>query len=227
MGYKSQDMNGSGGASALSVVPAAKDDDMARALVRRHFLSQSERPNELRDVALTELDPELRTLLFTDGTVTRALEARALSCFSVKVIAERESPVPAALRRHMDLRAGASASLRRVQLHTVDAVAPLVYAESLIVPSRLPQAFLSRLASSRQGIGEALSAGRLESRRELLWFGLGTIPSWAERDLGEAKLALVRCYRVLVADLTAILISERFVVRRNSRDRGLCSSAWG
>ena len=82
-------------------------------------------------------------------------------------------------------------------------------AESLLVPSRLPEAFIGALMGSSKGLGEALADLRLEARRELLWFGSARTPGWAEPVVVE-KLLLTRSYRIIVAGRPSILIAENF-----------------
>jgi chorismate-pyruvate lyase len=192
---------------------AAHVDGFAEALIARHFRRQEARPAGLDEVLLTDLTRELRTLLFTDGTVTRALEAHTLRGVSVTVVEERPRRVPVDLAACVDLPPGEEACQRRVVLVSDRDRHPLAYAESLIVYCRLPAAFLGRLAESRQGIGEALSTSRLESRRELLWFGLSTVPAWSPHGPSDGPV-LVRAYQVVAGEAPTMLITEAFPVER-------------
>lgn len=194
-----------------TVVAADPANVIASEMVTRHFVAQAARPASLTDVALTDLDPDLRMLLFTDGTITRALESRLLVRVRVAVVAELATSIGAEAARCLELPQGSEASHRRVTIGTGTSC-PMVYAESLLIFARLPASFVARLRSSRQGIGDALNSGRLESRRELLWFGLGRTPSWSP-VAHRSSFAVVRTYRVVIADLAAMLISESFAVQ--------------
>jgi chorismate-pyruvate lyase len=187
-------------------------EGFSQRLVDRHFCAQGDRPQRLAEVALGDLAPDLRMLLFTDGTVTRALEARTLRAVSVRVRDERDEPIAPGIGACLDVAPGPDARLRRTTIHVGDAPRPEVFAESVIILDRLPEWFSPVLRSSSQGLGQALAAGTLESRRELLWFGLAPAPWWAG-PLADGVRTLVRAYRVLIEARPAMLIEEAFAVR--------------
>jgi len=195
-------------------------DRMATAvdcLARLHFTMQQVRPAGLHDVEITALDPFLRSLLFTDGTVTRALEVQTLSPVTVDVVEQTEAPVPEPAARYLDVAAATESLRRRVTIRI--AGTPLaVWAESHIVPGRLPAAFLGLLDSARHGLGGSMQQLQLESSRELLWFGLGAPPDWACTAAPPpvsppVATALIRLYRILTDGRPAVLIAEAFAVQ--------------
>lgn len=199
-----------GEASGPSTAGATDAAGVARGLIAGIFCDQDTRPAGWEDVDVVRLEPHLRNLLFIDGTVTRALEVQALSPVSVSVIEECRCPTGTA-GRWLELDADAPATRRRVAIRVAAYPGPAVYAESVIVHDRLPSRFARLLGASPQGIGEALRAGHLESRRELLWHGVGRLAAW----VGEADAstpALARAYRVRTAERPAMLIVEHFVV---------------
>jgi chorismate-pyruvate lyase len=175
-------------------------------LVSAHFLDQGSLPPDLREVEPTALDPFLRLLLFSDGSVTRTLAVHDLKPVVVRLL-EQTSSAAAEDATALAAEPGEPVVRRRI------AIAPDVFAESNLVPARLPATFLPTLASSRGGIGEALDRCALEVRRELLWFGLCDVPAWAPPLAGEA---LLRCYRIVSGGQPAILIREGFGVRSAS-----------
>jgi chorismate-pyruvate lyase len=185
------------------------------ALTRRHFVLQDERPDNLRAVDLVKLDPTLRNLVFTDGTVTRALEVHALSRVSVDVVAQTEETAAGPVPRCLDIPSGANVLRRQVVIGT-GAAAPLLWAESHIVPSRLPPGFLDVLGEAPDGIGESLQRVQLESWRDMLWFGLDTLPEWSRSKRRGEPTALTRSYRVITKGRPALLISESFAVQQHA-----------
>lgn len=186
--------------------------------VNQHFLWQDERPRDVGEVEIAELDPFLRNLLFTDGTVTRALAAQTLAPVAVERISQAEaSPLPAAVSAYLEADEEEETIRRRVGI-AVGAAAPAIWAESYIVPCRLPPGFVGQLDGAPDGIGQSLQRIALESYRELLWFGFDTAPSWAGAAPG--AIAIRRLYRIVSDRQAAILISESFAVeRRDGRYR--------
>jgi chorismate-pyruvate lyase len=83
------------------------------------------------------------------------------------------------------------------------------FAESLLVTSRLPSDFISLLAHNPKGLGESIDQMRLETRRELLWFGHAATPDWATPTAAPLPL-LTRSYRIIFGGSPTILISESF-----------------
>jgi chorismate-pyruvate lyase len=177
----------------------------------RHFVLQDERPDHLGDVALTEMDASLRCLLFTDGTVTRALEAQTLSRVSVDVVDQHRGRADDDTARLLETAAGAETLFRRVVISAGMRATPLIWAESHLLPERLPTDFLAVLEGAPDGIGESLQQVKLESWRDMLWFGLDALPSW-DGVAPCASPAITRSYRVVTGRLPALLITESFAV---------------
>lgn len=164
----------------------------------------------MEDVDLLGLTPHQRALLTYDGTVTRLLEALLLEPLTVDVLDQRVTEVGDLGAVWLDLSSTAAPVMRRrVAIAGRDSGRLHVVAESLLVPPRLPEAFIDALMGSPKGLGEALGDLRLETRRELLWFGSARTPSWAEPVVVE-KLLLTRSYRIIVAGRPSILIVESF-----------------
>lgn len=182
-------------------------------LVEHHFVLQDERPAHVREVDIGALDPFLRNLVFTDGTVTRALGVQTMAPVAVEKVSQAQAPLPAEVATRLEAEAGGESVRRRVRIGTEHAAVPLLWAESYIVPERLPPGFMGLLDGAPDGIGQSLQRVALESYRELLWFGLDATPEWApERESGLG--AIRRQYRVISGGLAAILISETFAVER-------------
>lgn len=187
----------------------------AAGFVQRHFLMQEERPREVREVDVSALDPFLRSLLFTDGTVTRALAAQTLAPVAVDRISQAEVfPLPDDVGGYLEAGSEEGAIRRRVAI-AVGASAPAtIWAESFILPDRLPPGFLGLLDGAPDGIGQSLQRIALESYRELLWFGLDAAPEWAAPRPGPGDETIRRLYRIVSGRQASILISESFAVER-------------
>ncbi len=195
---------------------------VADRLAELHFTAQHEVPDDLGLVEIVALDPFLRGLLFTDGTVSRALEAQMLAPVSVQPLEQVEASPPAPVARALELDER-EACLRRRVFMSSDETALSVWAESYIVPARLPSDFVGVLGDSPTGIGGSLGALRLESWRELLWFGLGRAPDWSGAT--SAGTTLTRSYRVITGRVPALFISEAFAVQQHGGVHHLSGAA--
>jgi chorismate-pyruvate lyase len=186
------------------------------ALTERHFVLQAERPENLEDIDLVSMDASLRNLLFTDGTVTRTLEVQALARVFVEVVSQKRLLTSGQVASHLYVPDGMDSVRRRVIIGTDASTMPVIWAESHIVPSRLPSGFLRVLDDSPDGIGESLQQVKLESWRELLWFGLDSPPGWSGLLPEAEPTVLKRLYRVISQNRPALLISESFAIQQLS-----------
>jgi chorismate-pyruvate lyase len=187
-------------------VPADLDGDPIREL----FVAQSERPAELREVNLRALTPFQRVLLVVDGTVTKFIEAFTMEAVQVVQVAQSTRGLPAD-HHWLAAPAGTEVIAREVLLQGRLSGRTYAYAASLIVPGRVPADFLDRLATDSRGIGGALLGGRVESMREILWYGRerpqalpAALSTLTGRDL------LSRTYRVVVGGQPLMMINEKF-----------------
>jgi chorismate-pyruvate lyase len=201
-------------ASSRSESDAIAGDRIAGdRLAARHFALQHANVAEPPNLELAALDPLLRTLLFTDGTVTRVMEAQTLCNVAVELVEQARTRLPAQAAGHLDVSDGTECLRRRVTMGT-DKSIPAVWAESHILPNRLPSGFLGLLESAPNGIGGSIEHARIESRRELLWFRLGKPPHWATAPA--LASAVVRLYRIVTNGRPALLICEAFAVEWRS-----------
>jgi chorismate-pyruvate lyase len=184
--------------------------NVADRLAGLHFTAQHEASTDLNEVEITRLDAFLRAVLFTDGTVSRALEAHTLADVAVEAVEQAPSAAPERIARYLRVEQDEECVRRRVAMR-IGGAGVSVWAESHVVPRRLPREFLALLDGDPQGIGGSLQQLKLESWRELLWFGLGQPPPWAD-GAAPGTTTLTRAYRVLTRGAPALLISEAFVV---------------
>jgi benzoate-CoA ligase family protein len=184
---------------------------IAERLGDLHFTEQHEAGKDLSHVEITQLDPFLRSLLFTDGTVSRQLEAHTLSPVAVETVEQTPSPMPARIARYLYTEPTEQCIRRRVVMKIGDTTELSVWAESYLMATRLPPEFFAGLDGNSQGIGGSLAQLKLESRRELLWFGLGQPPQWAD-SATPATTTLIRVYRMVTNGLPGMLICEAFAV---------------
>jgi chorismate-pyruvate lyase len=189
---------------------------MTDTLITRHFSLQDKRPAHLREIDLLVIDPALRDLLFTDGTVTRMLEAQVLSAVSVTVLAQDRCAAVGLIGEQLEGPSDGEPVRRRVTISIGDCGLPVIWAESYFLPERLPAGFLAVLNGSAEGIGGSLQQVRLEGWREMLWFGLDSPPFWDDIAPAAAPAFLTRVYRVITHGLPALVISESFALEETS-----------
>ena len=188
----------------------------APGLVERHFVMQDELPNRLREVEIESLDPFLRSLLFTDGTVTRALGVHVLDSVAVGRISQVPVPTLPDVAHGLEAPPDEELIRRQVSIGIGSPSIPVLWAESFMVPDRLPPGFLGLLDGAPDGIGQSLQRFSLESSRELCWFGMDSVPEWAPGGRAKDGETLCRLYRIISDGQPAILIFEYFAVERRS-----------
>ena len=83
---------------------------VADRLTELHFTAQDEAAADLQAVEVARLDAFLRGLLFTDGTVSRALEAQTLTPVALEAVEQIRTPAPERAARYLDVPSRRSAS---------------------------------------------------------------------------------------------------------------------
>src|ERR1700677_3117525 len=78
--------NAGPGTPAPSADTRESPSAVAERLASQHFAAQHEASVDLTAVEIPQLDPFLRSVLFTDGTVSRTLEAQALAHVAVDAV---------------------------------------------------------------------------------------------------------------------------------------------
>ena len=177
------------------------------------FVAQPAKPSDLEEINLSELTPFQRALLVIDGTVTQFIEAYTFSPIEVALLHQEKQTLPTD-HVWLDTEKGTEVVFRQVVLQTeqMDGQQPTVhaYAISLIVPDRIPQTIREGLTVKGQGLGQLLQRSGLETRRDLLWWGLKRPKDLPEVLLHlEGKPFLSRTYRVVADGHPIMLISEQ------------------
>ena len=177
------------------------------------FVAQFAKPSDLEEMNLSRLTPFQRTLLVIDGTVTRFIEAYTFSPVEVVLIYQETQTLPTN-HAWLDAEQGTEVVARQVVLQTVqkDGQQPTVhvYATSIVVLDRIPQTVREGLTIKDRGLGQLLQHSGLETRRDLLWWGLERPTDLPEVLLHlEGKPFLSRTYRVVANGQPIMLITEQ------------------
>lgn len=188
--------------------------DGSKTWMKDLFVAQFARPSDLEQINLSQLTPFQRTLLVTDGTVTQFIEAYTLSTVEV-VLVRQETQTLRTDHAWLDTEKGAQVVARRVILQTgqQDDQQPTVhtYATSLIVLNRIPETIREGLTLRGKGLGQLLQRSGLETRRDLLWWGLERPTDLPEALLHlEGEPFLSRTYRIVTKGQPIMLINEQF-----------------
>ena len=182
------------------------------------FVAQFAKPSDLEEMNLSQLTPFQRALLVIDGTVTQFIEAYTFSPVEV-VLLHQEAQTLSTDHAWLDAKKETEVVVRQVVLQTdqKDVQQPTVhaYATSIVVLDRIPQIIREGLTLKGRGLGQLLQRSGLESRRDLLWWGLKR-----SKDLPEAlahlerKPFLSRTYRIVTDGQPIMLINEQFPLNR-------------
>ncbi len=150
---------------------------------------------------LSALPPFLRTLLVTDGTVTKILEAYFWEPVTVDTLAQRFENAEENLS-WLALSSGEQCLIREARLRGQDSNRSFAEAFSVIRPAQIPLDFRQRLIDREIGIGVLIRDSGLESYREVLDVGLDCT--------ADGAAAVFRTYRIFMARQPVILITESF-----------------
>ncbi len=178
-------------------------------LVSRHFRAQHRRPVTLLDVNVGDLLPHQRAFLVCDGTITSLIEAFTLEPLTVDLQEEALVPASAEYAYLLAVSPATAVVRRRVLIRGSESCQVYAYAESMLLPDRLPVGFLRTVYEDPRGLGSALCRAMVSSRRELLWFGRITSLGWPDYPLPSLPLTS-RTYQLVVDENPAMLISEHF-----------------
>lgn len=174
---------------------------------------------EAEGLEMANLPPFLRTLLVTDGTVTKSIEAYFWETVNVENLGQGVVPVDHD-EKWLEISKGDKVLRRRVRLVGEDSKAIYAHAESSLRLDRLPEELNRELQAGRIGIGELLRERSLETYRELLAFGVDVMGELAKVFGGkDSDLLVSRVYRIALNHHPTILITEKFplLLYQNSR----------
>lgn len=174
------------------------------------LVAQSEKPYQLKPINLRTLPPFLRALLTIDGTVTKYIEAFTMEPVLVTKLDQQKRSLPA---NHPWLNAskGEAVIAREVILRGKYSQRLYAYATSLIMPARLPADMRDELDNEGSSLGRVLLAGRMETFREILWYGREHIPKLPEPISEYADSDFIcRTYRIFANKMPIMLVNEKF-----------------
>lgn len=202
-----------GGIETVTVHETVEKTHISTKRMKDLFVAQFAKPSDLEEMNLSQLTPFQRALLVIDGTVTRFIEAYTFSPVEV-VLLHQETQTLLTDHIWLDAEKGTEIVARQVMLQTgqKDRQQPTVHAQatSIIVLDRIPQTIREGLTLKGQGLGQLLQRSGLETRRDLLWWGLKRPKDLPEVLVHlEGKPFLSRTYRVVADGHPLMLINEQ------------------
>ena len=168
--------------------------------------------HDLQPVNLRVLTPFQRALLVIDGTVTRFIEAYTMEPVEIRRI-RQDVCAPCSDHRWLEADAASEIMEREVMIRGGYSGTLYVYAISHVLIGRLSPRIRDRLEVQGEGIGRIFEDEKLETRREVLWFGrerLKALPAALEPE-GQTEF-ISRAYRIIVDGHPVVMINERFPV---------------
>lgn len=151
-----------------------------------------------------QLPPILRTLLITDGTVTKVLEAYYWEPVNVEAVDQHLETASSDIE-NLGIQPGERILRRQVILHGSVSGDSYALAESIIRTSVLPAEITTELIEGRIGIGQLLRTKGLETFREI-------IDLFEETATESHEKYIARTYRIYLHDVPAMTVTERFPV---------------
>lgn len=159
------------------------------------------------------LSPFQRTLVSTDGTVTRTLEAftgEAIKCVKLDQ-AFGSVEAKQAEAEALEAPAGSRVIRRTVLLRGRRSLRNYVYARSTVLIERVPVTMVYGMIYTSKPVGVLLAEDRVETTREVLDVGQERAGSEAQYfGLDPDDAMICRSYRIVVGRHPALLITERF-----------------
>jgi chorismate-pyruvate lyase len=169
-------------------------------------------PEQLSKLNFRALTPFQRALMVSDGTVTKFIEAYTLDPVEIIRLSQKHYPLE---ENHPWLEAekNTDVMLREVAIRGIYSHNLYVYGVSYIAPERLPPDIRDRLEVQGEGIGRILNDHRVETRREVLWFGREKVSDLPQKISSACNGEFIsRTYRIIMDGKPIVMINERFPI---------------
>ncbi len=177
------------------------------------FVKESEIYTELGTlIDLKKVPPFLRTLLVTDGTVTKSLEAWFWERIKIHPISNSLEVMKDGLPG-LEVSTGDKVLHREVILKGVESGTNYACARSNVSLKHLPKEIGDALEKGEIGIGELLREEGVETYRDIFNINyLSTLPPNDKLLSSLPSEVLLRSYRIRVNGCPAIVVTEYFPV---------------
>ena len=192
----------------MSLSPAKKNDGFDP--MSDLFVAQSSKPPHVSEINLRTLTSFQRSLLVIDGTVTKFIEAYTMEPVEIVRLGQSDRTLPED-HEWLEAPGGTAVMARQVMLQGKYSHIFHAYATSLIVPDRLGIEIKTGLDIDGGGIGRILLESRVETYREVLWYGKEHTEELDKiiNNLNQHDF-ISRAYRIIANGKPIMLINEKF-----------------
>jgi chorismate-pyruvate lyase len=162
------------------------------------------------EIEFAELSLFQQILLTTDGTLTKLLELYADETIQVVKLGEATQWLTRSIEP-LHLNSGDLAVDRQILLQGSRSRRNWLYAQTWVVPQRLPSAFQVELMTTQAPIGKLWLQHKIETFKEIITtYRLAANGLAAYFQIAPEASLLCRTYRVLSNQKPVMLITERF-----------------
>ena len=174
------------------------------------LVAQTSKPEGLKPLNFRTLNPFQRALMVIDGTVTKFIEAYMMEPIDIVRISQEEQRLEES-HEWLEAPAGTLAISREVLLRGKYSHRIYAYAISILAYDRLSSSVKKGLEVDGGGLGRILRSDKLETYREIMWYGRERFKELPEhiRELTHDDF-LSRTYRILVGGRPIMVINEKF-----------------
>nr|VFJ48044.1 MAG: chorismate lyase [Candidatus Kentron sp. FW]VFJ51822.1 MAG: chorismate lyase [Candidatus Kentron sp. FW] len=158
----------------------------------------------------SRLSPFQKVLLITDGTLTNLLEIFSEEPASVFKLSEKTIHAPEDISP-LEVTAGTEILAREILLRGQVSHRTLIYASSIIVPSRIDRKFRKDLVESYVPIGKLWINYKVEAFKEIIHYTMeqaGELSGYF--SIEPEEMLLSRTYRVFSDRQPVMMITEEF-----------------
>ncbi len=164
------------------------------------------------ELDLSLLPPFLRTLLVTDGTVTKSLEAWFWETINVESLSNELETVENEING-LDVSIGDQVLKREVNLKGKDTNNIYAYAKSIVSLKHVSDVIANSLKNGEIGIGEILREKDVETYRDIFDINyLSDIESQTQNIPLHNGNIISRSYRIRVNGVPSIIVNEFFPI---------------
>lgn len=187
--------------------PAGGNDLIDTLDLHRMDLQETLRQSTIDPRSLSSFQ---RILLTTDGTVTDILEAYLWESVQVVKLDQGEVETQGAIP-YLDLEQGARVLVRKILLRGKTSHKNYIYAESVVVPSRLSASIREGLETTKKPVWQLMLETRLETFREILVCRREPSNNIGQYfDIDPDSMLISRTYRIYADGAPMMLITEKF-----------------